>query len=256
MTWNGVSFNLHSVIPWWGIVIYFLVIIGLLVYAWNKHTLANFKTVDFVYMGLLAAILVIYNFFISPLIPKFTAVTSVFYYTTIGELFILFLVAALIGKAGSVMIMMFIYTLLSDIFHYGFGGEPFWFIYEITAYAALIDMYLLLRGKYMGTPYQRTFRAAVTTVQTTQTGEKTKQKEGVRKIPGMYFIDGAVVGFVVMIGYSFWYQGFWATFVEGTLYAPNYVLFQTATNGLGGIVAGIILAPLVYYIKKVIVGSL
>jgi len=256
MTWNGVHFNLHSVIPWWGIVIYFLVIIGLLVYAWNKHTLANFKTVDFVYMGLLAAILVIYNFFISPLIPKFTAVTSVFYYTTIGELFILFLVAALIGKAGSVMIMMFIYTLLSDIFHYGFGGEPFWFIYEMTAYAALIDMYLLLRGKYMGTPYQRTFRAAVTTVQTTQTGEKTKQKEGVRKIPGMYFIDGAVVGFVVMIAYNFWYQGFWATFVEGYLYTPNYVLFQTATNGLGGIVAGIILAPLVYYIKKVIVGSL
>ncbi len=238
-------------------IIYFLVIIGLLGYAWNKHILANFKTVDFVYMGLLSAILVIFNFFISPLIPKFTAVTSIFYYTTIGELFILFLVAALIGKAGSVMIMMFIYTVLSDIFHYGFGGEPFWIFYEITAYAALIDLYLLLRGKYMGTPYQRTFRAAATTVQTAQPAGKGKQlKEGVRKIRGLYFLDGAVVGFVVMIAYNFWYQGFWATFVEGYLYTPNYILFETATNGLGGIVAGIILAPLVYYIKKVIVGSM
>ena len=255
MTWNGVHFNLHSVIPWWGILIYILVIIAFLVYAWNKHLLASFKTVDFVYMGLLAAILVIWNFFISPLIPRFSAVTTVFYYPTIGEMFILFLVAALIGKSGSVMIMMFIYTLLSDIFHYGFGGEPFWFVYEITAYAALIDLYLILRGKYMGTPYQRTFRAAVTTTTTAQAQVTAKAKEGVRKIPGLYFLDGAVVGFITFIAYNVWYQGFWATFVEGYLYTTHYVLFETLTNGLGGIAVGIVVAPLVYYIKKVIVGS-
>ncbi len=248
MTWNGVQFDLHSVIPWWAMLIYFLIIAALLVYGWRKHVLYNLRTVDFVYMGLLAALLVIYNFFISPLIPRFSTVTSFFYYPIIGETFILFLVAALIGKPGSVMIMMFIYTLLSDIFHYGFGGEPFWFIYEVTAYAALIDMWLLLRGKYMGTPYQRFFGGAATAT----AGGKPAN---VRKIPYFYLVDGAVVGFVTSIAYNFWYQGFWATFVEGYSYTTNYVLVTTATNGIMGIIVGIILAPLVYYIKSVVVGK-
>ncbi|MGC8600398.1 MAG: hypothetical protein ACP5LX_05035 [Nitrososphaeria archaeon] len=259
MTWNGVHFNMHTVIPWWGMAIYFIIIAALFAYGWKRHLLANFRTVDYVYMGLLAAILVIWNFFISPLIPRFSAITTIFYYPTIGELFILFLVAALIGKPGSVSIMMLIYTLLSDIFHYGFGGEPFWFIYEVTAYAILIDLYLIVRGKYMGTPYQRvlSFKAQVTAEQAAQAqaGKTAKPKENVRKIPGLYFLDGAVVGFVVFIAYNFWYQGFWATFVEGYLYTLHYVLFETLTNGIGGIVVGIILAPLVYYIKKVIVGG-
>ena len=250
---------MHTVIPWWGMAIYFIIIAALFAYGWKRHLLANFRTVDYVYMGLLSAILVIWNFFISPLIPKFSPITTIFYYTTIGELFILFLVAALIGKPGSVSIMMIIYTLLSDIFHYGFGGEPFWFIYEVTAYAILIDIYLIVRGKYMGTPYQRvlSFKAQVTAEQAAQaqTGKTVKPKENVRKIPGLYFLDGAVVGFIVMIAYDFWYRGFWATFVEGYLYTLHTVLFFTLTSGIGGIIVGIILAPLVYYIKKVIVGG-
>ena len=251
---------MHTVIPWWGMAIYFIIVAALFAYGWKKHLLANFRTVDYVYMGLLAAILVIWNFFISPLIPRFSAITTFFYYPTIGELFILFLVVALIGKPGSVSIMMIIYTLLSDIFHYGFGGEPFWFIYEVTAYAILIDLYLIVRGKYMGTPYQRvlSFKAQVTAEQAAQAqAEKTvKPKENVRKIPILPFLDGAVAGFIVMIAYDFWYRGFWATFVEGKLYTLHAVLFFTLTNGIGGIIVGIILAPLVYYIKKVIVGGI
>jgi hypothetical protein len=173
---------MHTVIPWWGMAIYFIIIAALFAYGWKKHLLANFRTVDYVYMGLLSAILVIWNFFISPLIPRFSAITTIFYYPTIGELFILFLVASLIGKPGSVSIMMIIYTLLSDIFHYGFGGEPFWFVYEVTAYAILIDLYLIVRGKYMGTPYQRvlSFKAQVTAEQAAQAQAekniKTKRK--------------------------------------------------------------------------------
>jgi len=248
--WNGVHFDTNSVIPPWIIVIYFLIIIGLLAYGWKKHLLASFKTVDYVYMGLLAAILVIWNFFISPLIPRFSGVTTWFYYPDIGEILILLLVASLIGKPGSVMTMMFIYTLLSDIFHYGFGGEPFWFIYELTAYAALYDLYLLLRGEYFGTDHQAVFW-----------GKKKVQGEGgtttqqhLVTIRGLFVLDCLVGGIIVGIAYNFWYQGFWATFVEGYSYTTNYVLTTTLTNAAGGALMGLIAAPFVVYIRKVIKG--
>ena len=61
--------------------------------------------------------MVVYDFFISPLIPKVGAVTTYFYYPIIGRLFLTLLAAALVGKPGSAGLTMVIYTLLADIIH-------------------------------------------------------------------------------------------------------------------------------------------
>ncbi len=247
--WNGIHFDMNTVIPWWVIAIYVLIIALLLLYGWRKHLLSSYRTVDYVYMGLLAALLVIWNFFISPLIPKVSAVTSWFYYPDIGEIIILLLAASLIGKPGTVMVTMFIYTLLSDIFHYGFGGEPFWFIYEIIAYAAMLDLYLLLRGKYFGTNNQALGKKEVKTEQ----GE-VRTEERVITIPGLFVIDSVIGGIIVAIAYPFFYHGFFATFVEGYSYTTNYVLTNTLVSLAGGVIMGLVSAPFVAYIRKVVTG--
>ncbi|MGC8670975.1 MAG: hypothetical protein ACP5SK_04120 [Thermoprotei archaeon] len=247
--WNGIHFDMNTVIPWWVIGVYVLIIVFLLLYGWRKHLLSSYRTVDYVYMGLLAALLVIWNFFISPLIPKVSAVTSWFYYPLIGEVIILLLAASLIGKPGTVMVTMFIYTLLSDIFHYGFGGEPFWFIYEIIAYAAMFDLYLLLRGKYFGTNNQALGKKEVKTEQ----GE-VRTEERVITIPGLFVVDSVIGGIIVAIAYPLFYHGFFATFVEGYSYTTNYVLTDTLVSLAGGVIMGLIAAPFVVYIRKVITG--
>ncbi|MFP3220748.1 MAG: hypothetical protein RXR41_06425 [Candidatus Marsarchaeota archaeon] len=247
--WNGIHFDTKTVIPAWVIGVYVLIIVALLLYGWRKHLLSSYKTVDYVYMGLLAALLVIWNFFISPLIPKFSAVTSWFYYPDIGEIIILLLAASLIGKPGTVMTTMFIYTLLSDIFHYGFGGEPFWFIYELIAYAAMLDLYLLLRGKYFGTNNQVVGRKKVQ-----GEGGTVEVQEKVVRIPGLFVIDSVIGGVVVALAYPLFYHGFFATFVEGYSYTTQYVLTNSLVSAAGGVIMGLIAAPFVVYIRKVITG--
>lgn len=180
MVWNGVHFNLNTIIPWYVILIWTLLYFALLAWAWRPkegRPFGNFKTIDFVYIALIAALLIVYNFFISPLIPKVGTVTTYFYYPIIGETFLVMLAAALVGKPGSAGgLTMFIYTLLSDIIHYGFGGEPFWFIYEVTSYAAIIDLWLIYRGgKYYMIPFRGIFKGA--TDSKTSGGESVTTEE-------------------------------------------------------------------------------
>lgn len=247
--WNGIHFDMKTVIPPWIIGVYVLIIVALLIYGWRKHLLSSYRTVDYVYMGLLAALLVIWNFFISPLIPKFSAVTSWFYYPDIGEIIILLLAASLIGKPGTVMTTMFIYTLLSDIFHYGFGGEPFWFIYELIAYAAMLDLYLLLRGKYFGTDNQSIGKKKVS-----GEGGGVETEDKLITIPGLFILDSVIGGVVVALAYPLFYHGFFATFVEGYSYTTQYVIANSLVSAVGGIIMGLIAAPFVAYIRKVITG--
>lgn len=245
--WNGVYFNTNTIIPWPVVLLFSLLYFGLLAWAWMPQAnkpFGKFRTIDFVYVALTAALLIVYNFFISPLIPKVGAVTTYFYYPLIGEIFLLQLVAALSGKPGVVGLTMFIYTLLSDIVHYGFGGEPFWFIYEVTAYGALIDLWLIIRGEAAFTPYLRAARVA------TDGGQPAEEVS-----PGgnmmWVFIDGAIAGGWISLAYPFWWRGFWGTFVIGYKTTVQFWAITSATQLVAGLVVGAILGPLIYYIKRV-----
>ncbi|ADY02279.1 MAG: hypothetical protein ACP5L5_07820 [Vulcanisaeta sp.] len=256
MTWNGVHFNLNTIIPWYVILIWILLYFALLAWAWRPkegRPFGNFKTIDFVYVALIAALLIVYNFFISPLIPKVGTVTTYFYYPIIGEMFLVMLAAALVGKPGSAGLTMFIYTLLSDIIHYGFGGEPFWFLYEVTSYAAIIDLWLIYRGRYYMMPFRGVFKGAI--------GSKTGDSESVaseeleeelKPAKALFIIDAVLGGITISIAYPFWWRGFWGPFVLGISYTPSFWFITTVASIGAGIVLGLVVAPFIYYIKKVL----
>jgi hypothetical protein len=44
------------------------------------------------------------------------------------------------------MLTMFVFNLLSDQFHYGYGGEPMYFIYECLTYGLFIDLMIASTG--------------------------------------------------------------------------------------------------------------
>ena len=247
--WNGVYFNTNTIIPWPIVLIFTLLYFGLLAWAWRPRegrAFGKFRTLDFVYVALIAALLVVYNFFISPLIPKVGSVTTYFYYPLIGEIFLLELVAALSGRPGVAGLTMFIYTLLSDVIHYGFGGEPFWFIYEMTAYGALIDLWLIYRGEAIFTPYLKPPKIVATD------GGEAEEAAPPPSNMGMVFLDGVISGAWIGIAYPFWWRGFWGTFVIGYKTTVQFWAVTSAASLLAGAVMGALVAPLVWYIKQVV----
>ncbi len=256
MVWNGVHFNLNTIIPWYVILIWTLLYFVLLAWAWRPKEgkpFGNFKTIDFVYIALIAALLIVYNFFISPLIPKVGTVTTYFYYPIIGETFLVMLAASLVGKPGSAGLTVFIYTLLSDIIHYGFGGEPFWFIYEVTSYAAIIDLWLIYRGRYYLMPFKGTFKSSANS-KAIESGSITSEEleEELKPAKLLFIIDAILGGVTISIAYPFWYRGFWGPFVEGISFTPSFWFITTIASVGAGIVLGLVVAPFIYYIKKVL----
>jgi len=200
-----------------------------------------------------AALLIVYNFFISPLIPKVGAVTTYFYYPIIGETFLVMLAAALVGKPGSAGLTMVIYTLLSDIIHYGFGGEPFWFIYEVTAYAAIIDLWLIYRGRYYMMPFQGVFSKSTDPgVGEGGSVDAEELEEELKSAKALFIVDALIGGITISAAYPVWYRGFWATFVEGYTYTPSFWAITSVVSIGAGVVLGLIVAPFIYYIKRVL----
>lgn len=205
------------------------------------------------YIALVAALLIVYNFFISPLIPKVGAITTYFYYPIIGETFLVMLAAALVGKPGSAGLTMVIYTLLSDIIHYGFGGEPFWFIYEVTAYAAIIDLWLIYRGKYYMMPFQGVFSKSTDPgVGEGGSVDAEELEEELKSAKALFIVDALIGGITVSSAFPVWYRGFWATFVEGYTYTPSFWAITSVVSIGAGAVLGLIVAPFIYYIKRVL----
>ena len=249
-------FNLNTIIPWPIVLLWTLLYLALLAWAWRPkegRPFGNFKTIDFVYIALAAALMVVYNFFISPLIPKVGDITTYFYYPIIGRLFLTLLAAALVGKPGSAGLTLFIYTLLSDIIHYGFGGEPFWFIYEVTAYAAAIDLWLIYRGRYYMTPFQGVLSKSTDPgVGEGSSVDAEELEEGLKSAKALFIVDALLGGITISAAYPVWYRGFWATFVEGYTYTPSFWAITSVASIGAGVVLGLIVAPFIYYIKRVL----
>jgi hypothetical protein len=254
MVWNGVHFNLNTIIPWPIILIWTLLYFALLAWAWRPkegRPFGNFKTIDFVYIALAAALMVVYDFFIEPLIPRVGSVTTYFYYPIIGRLFLTLLAAALVGKPGSAGLTLFIFNLLADITHYGFGGEPFWFVYEITAYATAIDLWLIYRGRYYMTPFQGVLSKSANP----GVGEGSSAEgleEELKPAKALFIIDALIGGITTLTADPLWYRGFWATFVEGYTYTPSFWAITSIASIGAGIVLGLVVAPFIYYIKRVL----
>ncbi|MGC8557796.1 MAG: hypothetical protein ACP5NC_02235 [Nitrososphaeria archaeon] len=223
MVWNGVHFNTYTVIPWPVMVLLVAIYLGSLLVYWNADKKRPILTTrDASYIGLAAAILVVYNYFVAPLLPSVSILNDFFNISMIGDIYLLLLVAALVGKPGSVGITIIVFDLLGDITHYGFGGEPFWIIGDVIAYAFIIDMWLIIRkNKFMSTR-------------------------------GMSFLDGVIGGIAYSVSVPLFFMGFWGSFVHGYLFNPNFVVFRTLASLPEGIVFGLLVTPFVIYTKSVV----
>jgi hypothetical protein len=199
----------------------------------------------------MVALLVVYNFFISPLIPKVGTVTTYFYYPIIGGTFLVMLAAALVGKPGSAGLTMVIYTLLADIIHYGFGGEPFWFIYEVTAYAAIIDLWLIYRGRYYMMPFRGVFSKS--TGSGVGEGSSAEElEEDLKPAKALFIVDALLGGITISAAYPFWWRGFWGPFVLGISFTPSFWAITSIASIGAGAVLGLVVSSFIYYIKRVL----
>ena len=226
MVWNGVHFNTYTVIPWPIITVLAVFYLASLILYWKvKAPRKNLKftTIDATYIGLVAAMLVVYHYFIAPFIPSFTAFNDFFNLSLIGDIYMLLVVAALVGKPGSVAITIVVYDLLGDITHSGFGGEPFWIIGDIMAYAMIIDLWLIFR-----------------------------ENNFMSRIKALSFLDGAIGGIAYSISVPLFFMGFWGSFVHGFIFNPSFIFFRTLASIPEGIIFGISVTPFVVYTKKVV----
>ncbi len=229
MVWNGVHFNTYTVIPWPVIVVLAIIYLTSLILYWRlKAPEKNLKltTRDATYMGLVAAILVVYHYFITPFIPSFSFLNDFFNLSLIGDIYMLLVVAALTGKPGSVAITVIVYDLLGDITHYGFGGEPFWIIGDVMAYAMIIDLWLIFRESNFMSPKNRV----------------------------LSFLDGAIGGVAYSVSVPLFFMGFWGSFVHGFIFNPAFIYFRILSSVPEGIIFGLLVTPFVIYTKKVIKG--
>jgi len=140
MGFNGIAgaVNEPGEIPWELIVLYFSVALAVAFLLGKRGGgLKAFNTLDLIYIGIGSAFAVAWEFYIAGFLDRFIPSNPFVDVGFWGRLIIVFIVAALVRKVGVGMLSLFIFTVLSDIFHYGFGGEPMYFIYETFTYGQL-----------------------------------------------------------------------------------------------------------------------
>ena len=226
MGFNGIcaAVNEPGEIPWEIVIIYFALALAFAFYVGKKYGgLKAFKTLDLVYIGIGAAFSVVWEFYIGSFLGKFAPHTPFIGIGFWGRMFIVFIVAALVRKVGTGMLTLFIFDLLSDIFHYGFGGEPMFFIYESLTYGLFVDLMIAATGgKLFGI------------------GIKSEDGGTTIKTTVLAIAEGAFLGFLWAIPDPIFYEGFFGPFIYA--YAPNWAhnLFHLIAFIPGDVIIGAI----------------
>ncbi|MEM3857673.1 MAG: hypothetical protein QXI37_04100 [Thermoprotei archaeon] len=228
-------------IPWELVTAYFLIALGV-VFLYGKKTggLRRFSTLDLVYIAVGGALAVVWEFNVGALIrtPSFIDIGF------LGRLFILFVVAALVRKAGAGMLTMFVFNLLSDQFHYGYGGEPFFFVYEMLTYGLFLDLAIVFTGgNIFGVKGGLGMRNPVMTTTATVTAQQQATTTSFRVSPAaLAVIEGAIVGFLFAFPDPLFYTGFIAPFLYGGVVDWSRILFTIVEFIPMDVVVGIIAA--------------
>lgn len=243
MGFNGIAGSLNQVgqIPWEYVAGYFVIAL-VVAFVLGKKTggLSSFNTLDFVYVGIGAAFASVWQFFIGAFLGGFLP-GSVSAYVDIGylggQLITMFVIVALVRKVGAGMISFVVYTFLSDIFHYGFGGEPVYFIYEALTYGLFLDITLALTGgNIFGV--KSSIKASVESTATSGGGSSGK-------LYALMIIEGAIVGAIFQIPDPIIYGAFFGPFLNAskvnwqTIYftIERYLVTGIPAGALGGVIA-------------------
>ena len=229
MSFNGIKFatSVPGMIPWEIVLAYFVIATGLVLYFSKKIGFKGFTTIDLVYIGIGAAFSVVWEFYIGAFISRAIPSTPFVSITFWGRMFIVFIVAALVRKPGVGMLSLTIFDVLADIFHYGFGGQPLYFIYEALTYGLFVDIMIVIsRGKLFGIGYK-----------------PSNGSVGIIRSPALIAaIQGAVLGLLWAIPDPIFYYAFFRPLIYGAIVNWQYAIFHLIAFIPGDIIIGIIAA--------------
>lgn len=248
MGFNGIGGYLNSpgMIPWEIVVLYFIgAAIFAFVYGRNHGAGSKFKTVDLVYIGVGAAFTTVWEFFVGPFLNKFvpSSLTAYIGFGFFGRILIVFIIAGLVRKVGTGMLTLFIFNLLGDIFHYGFGGEPIYTLYEVLTYGLFIDLMIAVtHGHLFGIGKEQS--------EETSGNQFTKVLNSYHTVAPA--IMGAVVGFLWAIPENILYSGFFNPFLYGGVVNWQSMIFSLGAAIPGNIVFGIIAAYIAVRVSTVL----
>jgi len=247
MGFNGIKgvLNAPGMIPWEIVVIYFLGAVVVALYLGKKTGgLRTFKTIDLVYIGIGGALMVVWDFYIGSFLNRFFPSTPFIDFGFWGRLIITFVIAALVRKVGAGMATLFVYNLLGDIFHYGFGGEPMYFIYEVLTYGLFLDIALAATGGNLF-PISRVKKAETN-------GEIGNSQVSKTETTAMNMIKGGILGATFALPDPLFYSGFIGPFLYGGYVNWERILFHIGAFLPGDIVAGVLAALIAMRILRVV----
>jgi hypothetical protein len=239
MGFNGIAGTLDQVgqIPWEYVVGYFAIAL-VIAFVLGKKTggLSGFTTLDFVYIGIGVAFAVVWQWFIGAFLTGFlpSGVSTYIDFGFIGgQLITMMVVATLVRKVGAGITSFVVYSFLSDIFHYGFGGEPIYFIYEGLTYGLILDLMIAFTG---GNIFAAKSSAKASSEASGMTGGGSSTK-----LTAIMIIEGAIVGFLFAFPDPIVYGGFFANFINGPGALNWQTIYTTLTTHItSGIPAGAI----------------
>lgn len=248
LAFNGIQGNLSQPgqIPWEIVVVYFLAAAAFAVfYGRRGGGLRSFTTLDLVYIGIGAAFAVVWEFFIGSFLGAFVPrglATFINIGYLGGQLFTTLVVAALVRKVGVGMMTFFIYSLLADLFHYGFGGEPIYFIYEALTYGLFIDLMIAITGGNLFAV--KTSAAASISDAEEEAGPAGASSSIVAVSKSILpptvamILEGAVIGWLFSFPDPLFYAGFFAPFLYGGTVNWQRIIFLMEAFAPSGIIVG------------------
>ncbi len=154
-----------------------------------------------------------------------------------GRLVIIFIIAALVRKVGVGMSTLFVFNLLSDMFHYGFGGEPMYFIYESLTYGLFVDLMIAVTGGHLFGIGRETASGGASTI---------------RNVAILAGIQGGLLGFLWAIPDPIFYSAFISPFLYGGYVNWAHVMFHLVAFIPGDVIVGILGAILALRVVKAV----
>ncbi len=263
MGFNGIAgaVNEPGEIPWEFVALYFIVAL-VIAFLLGKRTggLKAFTTLDLIYIGIGSAFAVAWEFYIAGFLDRFIPSSPFISVSFWGRLIIVFIVAALVRKVGVGMLSLFIFDVLSDLFHYGFGGEPMYFIYETFTYGLFVDLMIAATGgRIFGLPNFNTGTATPSSnpqIKSTQLNEEEDSPKSTLSISRITYAVGAIEGAIIGILWAFpdpvFYDGFLRPFIEAKVANWGYIYYHIYAYMPGDAVAGIIGAIIAIIVARAV----
>jgi len=174
-------------------------------YGKKEGGVSKFSTTDIIYIAIGGAFSVVWEFYIGAffgkLIPsKFVDIAF------LGRLFIIFIVAGVVRKVGVGMATLGLYTLLGDLVHYGFSGEPIFFLYEMLTYGLFIDILIAItKGKIFAIGKKS---KNIVNSNNANVSSIANTKSKISSFEIMAILEGAIIGMLYAFIDPIFYDGF------------------------------------------------